>query len=43
MYQAMRKCKDIPEPVVIPNAAHAMHRDNPAAFNAAVLSFLARQ
>jgi esterase len=43
MYQAMRKCKDIPEPVVIPNAAHGMHRDNPAAFNAAVLSFLARQ
>ena len=42
MYQAMRKCKDIPEPVVIPNAAHAMHRDNPAALNAAALSFLAR-
>jgi len=43
MYQVMRKCKDIPEPVVIPNAAHGMHRDNPAAFNAAVLSFLERR
>jgi pimeloyl-ACP methyl ester carboxylesterase len=28
--------------VSIPDAAHAMHRDNPAAFNAAVLDFLAR-
>jgi pimeloyl-ACP methyl ester carboxylesterase len=28
--------------VSIPYAAHAMHRDNPAAFNTAVLDFLAR-
>jgi len=28
--------------VSIPDAAHAMHRDNPAAFNTAVLDFLAR-
>jgi pimeloyl-ACP methyl ester carboxylesterase len=28
-------------PVTIPDAAHSMHRDNPEAFNAAVLAFLA--
>ena len=42
MYAAMRKCKNIAEPTVIPNAAHTMHRDNPTAFNVAVLDFLAR-
>jgi len=42
MYAAMRTCRPIAEPIVIPNAAHAMNRDNPAAFNAAVLDFLAR-
>jgi pimeloyl-ACP methyl ester carboxylesterase len=29
--------------VTIPNAAHAMNRENPAAFNAAVMSFLAKR
>ena len=42
MSAAMRKCKDVPEPIVIPNAAHAMMRDNPAAFNAALADFLKR-
>src|SRR5262245_1433478 len=42
MYAAMRTCKSIAEPIVIPNAAHGMHRDNPAALNSAVLDFLAR-
>ena len=32
----------VPAPIVIPNAAHAMNRDNPEAFNAAVLEFLAQ-
>jgi esterase len=41
MYAAMRRCRDFPVPVVIPGAAHNMHRDNPAAFNSAVLKFLA--
>ena len=42
MFGAMRKCKSIAEPIRIPNGAHAMNRDNPPAFNAAVLDFLAR-
>ena len=42
MFAAMRKCKDIPEPIIIPNAAHSMNRDNPPAFNAAVFDFLSR-
>ena len=42
MFAAMRKCKSIAEPISIPNAAHAMNRENPPAFNAAVLDFLAR-
>jgi len=42
MFAAMRKCKSIAEPILIPNAAHAMNRENPPAFNAAVLDFLAR-
>ena len=41
MMAAMRSCKDIPPPIVIPGAAHAMNRDNPAAFNT-VLEFLNR-
>lgn len=40
MMAAMRGCKDIAAPIVIPNAAHSMHRENPDAFNAAVLEFL---
>jgi esterase len=42
VFTAMRHCTQAPEPLVIPNAAHNMHRDNPTAFNAAVLDFLAR-
>jgi esterase len=40
MSTAMRKCKDIPEPTVIINAAHGMMRDNPPAFNSALADFL---
>jgi len=29
--------------VTIENAAHAMHRENPAAFNAAVRDFIAKR
>lgn len=40
-FTAMRACNpSIPAAVVIPQAAHAMNRENPAAFNAAVLQFL---
>ncbi|MEJ8570693.1 alpha/beta hydrolase [Microbaculum marinum] len=40
--EAMRRCNSSIAPVVvIPNAPHGMHRANPAAFNAAVLAFLA--
>jgi pimeloyl-ACP methyl ester carboxylesterase len=43
MFDAMRACNSaIPAPVTIPRAAHAMNRDNPGAFNAAVLRFLAQ-
>lgn len=38
--EAMRRCNPrIAEVVVIPNAAHGMHRANPKAFNDAVLGF----
>jgi pimeloyl-ACP methyl ester carboxylesterase len=41
MAEALRQCNGgIPEPQIIPNAAHAMHRENPAAFNRVVLDFL---
>ena len=42
MLRAMRDCLpgSVGEPTVIPNAAHGMNRDNPQAFNAAVLGFL---
>jgi pimeloyl-ACP methyl ester carboxylesterase len=42
MFAAMRKCKEMAAPIVIPNAAHGMHRDNPTAFETAVLDFLSR-
>jgi esterase len=42
MSSAMRKCKLIAEPIVVPNAAHNMFVDNPAVFNAALLGFLSR-
>lgn len=42
MLAAMRACNPaIPPLVTIPGAAHAMHRDNPEAFNAVVLNFVA--
>ncbi len=43
MADAMRQCNSrIPEPQIIPNAAHAMHRENPTAFNRVVLDFLSK-
>jgi esterase len=39
---AMRKCKDVPEPIVVPNASHNMSRDNPAFFKAVLADFLKR-
>ena len=41
-YNEMRKCKSFDAPVVIPNAAHGMHRQNPEAFNKAVLEFVSK-
>lgn len=42
MFAAMRACRAaLAPPVTIADAAHGMQRDNPAAFNAAVLAFLA--
>jgi esterase len=44
MFSAMRQCKpDIPAPLIIPNAGHNMHRDNPAPYNKMVLDFLKKQ
>jgi esterase len=42
MFRAMRGCLSgsVGEPIVIANAAHGMNRENPQAFNAAVLGFL---
>ena len=42
MLRAMRAClpEGIGEPIIIPNASHGMNRENPQAFNAAVLGFL---
>jgi pimeloyl-ACP methyl ester carboxylesterase len=40
-FAAAHRCNAaVPAPIVIPNAAHAMNRDNPEAFNKAVLEFL---
>jgi len=39
-YDEMHKCKEFPPTVVIPNAAHAMHAQNPSAFNNAILTFI---
>lgn len=42
-FAAAHRCNAaIPAPIVIPNAAHAMNRENPEAFNAAVGNLLAR-
>ena len=41
MNVAMRQCKpDIPAPIIVPNAGHNMHRENPASYNKVVLDFL---
>ena len=41
MFKIMRQCKpDIPAPLIIPNAGHNMHRENPASYNKMVLDFL---
>ena len=41
MNTAMRQCKpDIPAPIIVPNAGHNMHWDNPVFFNKVVLDFL---
>ena len=42
-YNEMRKCRgDLPPSTVIPDAGHAMHMDNPEAFNRVTLEFLSR-
>jgi pimeloyl-ACP methyl ester carboxylesterase len=41
IYKELRKCKpDLPEPIVVPKAPHAMHSVNPEFYNATVLEFL---
>lgn len=42
MLRAMRDClpESVGEPIIIPNASHGMNRENPQAFNAAVLGFM---
>ena len=39
-YDEMRKCRSFPQTVVIPNASHAIHIDNPERFLSVVLGFL---
>ena len=39
---ATRKCLPITELVVIPDAAHAMHRMNSKAFESALIEFVSR-
>jgi pimeloyl-ACP methyl ester carboxylesterase len=42
-YNEMRKCRDdLPASLVIPNAGHAMQRNNPEAFNKATLAFVSQ-
>ncbi|WP_158091553.1 alpha/beta fold hydrolase [Bradyrhizobium canariense] len=42
MYSEMRKCREFPATVVIPNAAHGMQRQNPDVFNRVMLDFLSK-
>ncbi len=43
MGAAMRQCKpDLAEPVIVPEAGHNMHFNNPAFYNKAVLEFMQR-
>jgi pimeloyl-ACP methyl ester carboxylesterase len=38
---AMRQCNpNIAAPIIVPNAGHSMHRENPEFFNKAVLDFI---
>jgi pimeloyl-ACP methyl ester carboxylesterase len=41
LYNEMRKCRDFPMTVVIPNAGHGIHIDNPQQFLKVVMDFLA--
>lgn len=41
-YAEMRKCRNFPEPVVIPNAVHNIHRSATEAYNRIVLEFVSR-
>jgi esterase len=41
-YNEMRKCAHFDPTVVIPKAAHGIHRQNPEAFNATVLEFVSK-
>lgn len=43
MFAAMQKCVAVAPPVIIPKAAHSMNRENPDAFNSALLGFLSTQ
>ena len=42
MMEALAPCLKQHEKITIPNAAHAMNRANPQAYNGAVLEFLAK-
>jgi pimeloyl-ACP methyl ester carboxylesterase len=39
-YDEMRKCRSFPQTVVVPNASHSIHIDNPERFVSVVLDFL---
>jgi esterase len=41
IFAEMRKRANLPQPIMIPDASHAMNFANPAAFNAAVMQFTA--
>lgn len=41
-YNEMRKCREFPATVVIPNAGHGMYRQNPDVFNQVTLEFLSK-
>ena len=42
LYAEMRKCKSFPEPIVIPNAIHNIHRSAAEVYNRTVLEFVSR-
>jgi pimeloyl-ACP methyl ester carboxylesterase len=41
-YNEMRKCREFPRKVVIPNAGHGMQTRNPEVFNKVMLEFLSK-